>query len=725
MDDDDHGFSDPELDDLPVNTLLEYETAAIRATQNQSAPAPESTYGSDEDDEVVNLDDAGAPSRFAIGAKDSGYHAAYAGNAPNDYGEPMEVEEEVQEPPLQSQANMEAVLQRLKKVEQDRRHALTTAETAQARLSLKSGEADNLRRRNDAERREAEKRRAEQERAFTQQTEQLKAERDELARQLELTKTNNEFDKHEARQENHSRRPRNIPSRPRAAPPVVGSPTPKKAQKNIILGDGFDDEDIVMASPTKRREKSKAATPKQTSKRKRMLTNDSPIAPLQLSEPREPPKPSEPVPAIQDQLDIAVLRNIWKDDSRFTLVQRLLSHRRSRGSDRVFEALVQYAFPSQPLTKLSSIVYDSLSSCHLASDVHELALRICRIFLQLWKQCLQEKYYAPVYLLIDALQFVLACSSSKTAVELTEETVPIITDSIMLVATPIYEAGTNMDARKISALFSPAQRLVASEINTRDCFELLYLLATSAIASPDPDTVTRFWRTVPFPAVLALLKKWQPLHHITMILRILSTSALPNTIGPIHPKDPAEQQRYEVFLVVNLTELLSAKLTPVPDPQDTSPALTTEAETFNLRLQVLAVLTRFSIPAHGATLLAHHKNCIGRLITFLNASLSALYAHPLSPTQPLKIASVNKTMRLLHHLYSSTNVQIKAKLEGTIGGQHAFHVSMTRLAFSEGLVLEEGIEAEVCDMAHDILNDGMGPEEGEELMRVFPSGNSG
>ena len=607
--------------------------------------------------------------------------------------------------------------------EQEKRNALDAAETANARLNLKAGEADNLRRRGEAERREVEKRRTELDREYKQQTERLKAERDELARQLELTKTSNEFDKHEARQDGQLRRPRNMPSRPKA--PVAGpAATPKKTQKNIPLGDGFDDEDMVMASPSRRREKSKVATPRQASKRKRMATNDSPIAPLQLSEPRGPLKAPEPTSAAQDRPDLSLLRNLCKDDRRFSLVHRLLSHRSSDSGDRVLEALVQYTFPSQPQKKLSSLVYDALASLHVAANVHELALGMCRVFLDLWRRCLREKYYAPLRLLMDALQFTLACEPCQTAVHLIEDMVPTIAESITLVAAPMHEAAKNMDARKRDALFSPAQRRIAADIQSDDCMELLYVLATSSLSSPDGDAVHRFWRAVPVTVVLLLLKPSQPVAHVTMMLRILATSALAGSIGPIHPDEATEQPRYEFPLIVNLTELLSVQVAPVADPQDRIPKVTTEEQTWQLRLRVLGVLTRFSVSEHGAHLLAHHKNCIGRLVNYLNSCLSALYAHPLSPTQSLAIASINATMRLLHHLYMSTNVQIKSKLNDTLGGPHAFHVSMTRLAFSEGLVLEQGIDGEVMDMAHDILNDGMGPEEGDELMQVFPSANS-
>lgn len=63
QDDDDFGFDDDDLDDLPANALEHLEANALRATQ-QSRPQPpphpvqESDYGLDDSEEVVNLNDA-------------------------------------------------------------------------------------------------------------------------------------------------------------------------------------------------------------------------------------------------------------------------------------------------------------------------------------------------------------------------------------------------------------------------------------------------------------------------------------------------------------------------------------------------------------------------------------------------------------------------------------------------------------------------------------------
>ena len=52
-------------------------------------------------------------------------------------------------------------------------------------------------------------------------------------------------------------------------------------------------------------------------------------------------------------------------------------------------------------------------------------------------------------------------------------------------------------------------------------------------------------------------------------------------------------------------------------------------------------------------------------------------------------------------------------------------MAFTRLAFSDALVLEEGIEEEVVDAAHQLLDEYLTPEEGVALLEVFPNEDLG
>ena len=61
--------------------------------------------------------------------------------------------------------------------------------------------------------------------------------------------------------------------------------TPKK-NKSLPYGDGFDDEEMQLVSPSKLSFRSKPVTPKAGTKRKRKAVDSSPVKPLPLSQPK-------------------------------------------------------------------------------------------------------------------------------------------------------------------------------------------------------------------------------------------------------------------------------------------------------------------------------------------------------------------------------------------------------------------------------------------------------
>jgi hypothetical protein len=614
-------------------------------------------------------------------------------------------------------------------LEQEKVRQRKEAEDLKVKLQTKAGEADALRRRQDAESRKNQREAGEQQQAHTRELAKLRADIERLRREREQAQTDNMFNQHDLREAGMAQRTRRaMPARPKGRPPAATSPagTPKRAQKaRGPLGDGFDDDDVIMASPSRARERPKTATPKQGGKRKRQLTDQSPIPlpALQLSAPRTQPKEKEPEPAAEPTINTALLQHFREDDARFTLLHRLLAHPSSNGEDRILEALTQHAFPTQPSKKLSSIVYDALAAA-TASDVHELALRICRIVLDLWQRCLDERYYAPVYLVLDAIHFILACEPVETAVQVAEKAVPLIMASVDLVALPVSNAA-KLGGKAISSLYTSNQRDIASNIDVLDCLELLYFIATSCASCTDQEDLARLWQRISSGFSLMLLNKEFPPAQITLMLRILSTSALPTSLGPIATPDET-QAPIEDALIARLTNLFTEIPKQIPDPATPAPPIVaSEAETWNLRLLVLMVLTQFSISDHGCTRLAQNPLCIGRLIKYLDYAITTLYRHPLSPTQQSKIETINATMKLIYHIATSNpGLDIKSKLVNTLGGQHAYLVALTRLTFSEGVLMERGIEDAVVDMAHSILDEGLSMEEGDAFGEVFSSGST-
>lgn len=574
---------------------------------------------------------------------------------------------------------------------------------------------------------------ADQQQSHSSELARLRAEVEKLRREKESAQTDSMFNQHEARGEGMARRPgKGMASRPKPSAPVGLSPagTPRRAQKTKgPLGDGFDDDDVVMASPSKTRDRQKTATPRQGGKRKRQVTDQSPIPlpALQLSEPRSRPREKEPESATETRIDAALLQHFRQDDRRFNLLHRLLSHPSSNGSDRILEALTQHAFPSQPSKRLSSIVYDALATASTA-DAHGLAMHISKIFLDLWKRCLNEKHYAPTSLILDTLHFILACEPIETAVQLAERAVPLTIAFIDLVSDPISKAAKGGELA-VAALCSTTQQETAAQIDVLDCLDLLYLIATSCVSSTDREAIVRLWQAIPSTFACMLLVKEQPRPQITLMLRILSTSALADTLGPITATDSAHESQIsnEDALLNRLTNLFTEipKALPYPFASPAPPREVSEADIWDLRLLVLSVLTQFSISPYGSSRIAQNRLCIGRLIKYLDCCITTLYRQPLSPSQNRKVKSINTTMKLIYHIATTNaNFDIKSKLVNTLGGQHAYLVALTRLAFSEGLVLEHGIEDEVVNMAHDILDEGLSMEEGDAFGKVYSSGST-
>ena len=70
----------------------------------------------------------------------------------------------------------------------------------------------------------------------------------------------------------------------------------------------------------------------------------------------------------------------------------VLNHRLEHDGKRSFEALVDFAYPSQPTTALSTVFLDKLASLSHKQDIEDFSAALGSILMALWSQCIQEKY---------------------------------------------------------------------------------------------------------------------------------------------------------------------------------------------------------------------------------------------------------------------------------------------------------------------------------------------
>lgn len=310
---------------------------------------------------------------------------------------------------------------------------------------------------------------------------------------------------------------------------------------------------------------------------------------------------------------------------------------------------------------------------------------------------------------------------------LIERLVPIATKSIDLIVIPLtrpVEIETTVDKTK-AKIEEDARRRLSEEVNVDHALSILHSMAMSAAQTTE--TCQTFWQTMEFDFTLLMLNKRQELPHLQLVLQIVASSVLPETFGVISAQ-PEKQATLETHTIDRLTTLIFEK--PVA-PSD-QPSYD-EVELSSLQLEAVRALKAIGSTAHGSIALARHKVAIGRLFRFLHVQITMLYDLPsatwkygedgaelseASEIHKLTATLINLTTRLLHHLlcHHGELINMRDKLAVIYGGHHKFIVSLTRLAFSEPLVYEAGIEDEVLDAAHDILDAVVNPDEAQGIL---------
>ena len=595
-------------------------------------------------------------------------------------------------------AELEAEQARLRQSEQE----------ARSEAQAKHGEIAIVRSNQEKVTKQYEARIAVMQRLHADEAAKSKAELDAQRKDRQKMETDNRFLQHDLAQEAERAKRVNGPGRSRGSTRPTQRETPKKSKKTA-LGDGFDDNEILMASPSRSKDKGKDQTPKAGAKRKRTV-NDSPAAALSFTQPQPlRHESSEQTTASFEQAQLEAI--VVKDESKYACMQLILNHCPYEGHERSVEALTKHALPSDTERTLSSIFLDEISATSSPDD-EKLSVQVARVLLRLWSHCLQEKYFAPVYLILDMLRFALRSESSATKSQFIEEAVPLCTRAIEMVATP--RARTYTD-RKFAASFDREKlETLAEELDMEATLDFLQELCQAASLSAERREA--FWRTVEIYLVLSMLNKAQPIHQIMSMLQMVATSARATSLGVISA-DAAEQSEHERKMIESLTNLLFETLEA---PKD-EPAYS-EDEVLEVRIAVLKVLKEMCQKDHGTLVLTGHRSAIGRLVRFLEAQVGRLY-HVRPPlglsesnaekrTYALIAETVNRSTRLLYHILRTFDDPSKAvqKLHVVHGGYHKFIVSLTRIALTEQAVFEAGIENEVSEAAHSILDNILNAE---------------
>ncbi|KAG9258817.1 DNA repair protein Rad26 [Emericellopsis atlantica] len=502
--------------------------------------------------------------------------------------------------------------------------------------------------------------------------------------------------------------------------------TPKKSTKSWNVADGFDGMEI--ASPSKGQGRGRGGagsvavhvgerTPSKN-KRKRP-TMDSPVTALETH--------TDDIvmvdrPATAQSVPPAAAVAAMAPAPLFEFLQLVLDHASFHSEPPTFDLLARYSFPSDPGASMATHIFQTLPMMGHPQRPMQLLVDFAEHVVGLWNRAFNEELWQPIKYLVALVTFTLQLHTTYVA--------PLIVTNLANVAQvtirKLAEGRHRLPDGDLSN--SDEYRYLEQDIDTTNLMSLLHacsLACVTTIMETDHGTelkIVDFWRLMSLDFVTLLLTPKQKADDIIGMLEMLATSSLPDSIGPIlDDKEPA-------FVARLVIERVSAKLVEAPL------SATTEAEKRSIRVSALKCLLAFARYPFGAQQLAAHDNALPRTVTCLSAAIDSLYdmsipSHvlPQDSDAPPDTSSpavvlyriISQCVLLLHTLITDTP-DIAQKLGVAYGCSQRYLIALGRLTFAEeDLVMEAGIEGWVVEMAHELLEMAVTPDEGETVSQVF------
>ncbi|KAJ4364203.1 hypothetical protein N0V85_009303 [Neurospora sp. IMI 360204] len=237
----------------------------------------------------------------------------------------------------------------------------------------------------------------------------------------------------------------------------------------------------------------------------------------------------------------------------YDFLKLVLDHSPLPSLPLTFETFARFCFPSKPSASFASIIFRRLPQLGVSNlinssdnDPFRLLVNFSELLLDMWQQCLSERYHSPIYYLAGLLQFILQLNAVDVAPRITSSLVPVVVTTCQLVALPrlnlklVNEGGGRVE--DLEQHSDPAMRKLAADIDVTQCLTLLYLCAVGCLKPPSVDQhmsspQAQFWKTMDLEFVVLMLSAKQPEQDWRGMLRLLRTSIMPGSVGPLPKPD--------------------------------------------------------------------------------------------------------------------------------------------------------------------------------------------
>ena len=585
------------------------------------------------------------------------------------------------------QAQIEGLLQ-------ERDSLRKETEEAKARALAKTGEIAIVRAKQSKAEKEFEQKLASLQKSHADEAARQKLEVQNARAEKQKIATEKGFLEHDLAQQKTSRA---VVRKSSAHGPAT---TPKK-NRVAPFADGFEEEEVRVVTPSKLTFRTKPTTPKAGAKRKRKVPEASPAKPLELSQSRNASFVEDDIPQPLEGEEIneetGNAERAQPKDLKVMVLQEILNYCHY-DETRMIESLADFAFPSKADLKLSNLVLDKVT---MAND----ALSIGQALLAIWQQCLDERCFEPLEMIMNVTLRLLYFFLLDFTSDLTDIIVPLTQFTADINLIPRFK-------KKSASELNP-------HVSTVDCFQVLHTVAHNLMF--DAPEIERFWRCMRFDFVGMMMKPTQPITELLQALSLLKTSILPNSFSMIIPPDDGDQQCSEQ-VVLDLLSRLLIEMPWVPEDEEPDPS----PDVCTLRLEVLEVLSGMLSNPYCSKVLVTSPLVVPRIIRFLCDEIDDLYDYTTDEMNIMRSRGVNIGFMIWHdvckQLGSEKQQELQEKLKETSGMIGKQLLVLTRLAFCEGGYYEGRIEEVVSELAHEMLEEVLTMEEGEELEKCMGSG---
>lgn len=464
--------------------------------------------------------------------------------------------------------------------------------------------------------------------------------------------------------------------------------TPRR-NKGYAFRDGFEDSEMLSPSKAKCRSPMRPGI-----KRKRPLIDSPKMSGTSSKDPRMMPVDHAQMQFVEEML----LGRLLIEDDRFDFFKAVMAHRPAPGMERSLDNLRKFSFPSSPETSISSLLQDQIALLQETVDKSELSAGVCKALLYIWRRCLTESLHGPLKSILNLFEFGVLWDQGGKCYKFFDEAVFLFQQTVDVNAMPMLRRNTE---------------LLDEDIDIDLCLRLLEGIALGLFG--DEKRIKMFWKLIRSDFPLMILNPHQRLPHIQRMASLLSTSCLGDSFGSVVSNE-MDQRTNEGHLIDAVTKLL----VNTPRAILNKPGYT-KLEIIGLRKQILQLLGCISGMEIGLSALAKHPTALTRLIKRMADELEEIYECKFGREQSVQL--VNLAMRLLHSILKIHGQPCMSKI-ATPNTSHKYLVAMTRLAFSEGLSQELGIDESTRRFAQEILETTTTPEEAENLEMLFSPSSS-